>query len=671
MNNYNINLPLLFIKSTFVRLTLNRQIMRHLLSSLFLLLGINSVFAQDKTNLSTLLCQPDKVTYLVNNDNESETSCLLDILQKYPYIAVDEKGAISLNGSPDFGLSIDGQPCFTNSSLLFSTLRNMPARFVEKVEIITKPSFSQLMSCSAGVINIVTKKSKKDGIETSVGGIMNSNGRFGGSVLFNMERPTASLNGSCSANFDNSTSLIKLNQKNNSSLNLGADKPRQLNLNYALKISKNDMFSVSLNLINHMQVYNEESSYLADASSPFTYFSHVKYDNQYINIQTAYNHKFQSIAALFSLKYCYSKYISEVNFSNLFNDYNVRLCEGELTENDINFFVNSEFSVPLGKNNRFLVGAKYSNNKFVNNVEEYVDVKDQPRIGQKNAFDLKDKSPLLYFQYDLTMKRFLLSAMARYEKNVDNSFKEDYHFLPSINMMYKLSSNSFVHADFGSYFISNKDLLKRYSNINGTNTRIDRVRVGYNFDKNKLQLMFDASYSSWTSFSLVPLSPGSEYASVILLHNSADYDSNKLDLSAALSYRINSKIKLQLSSNLGYFDEKLNSHIKTGFVGNVVLSSWIKMPYGISLNANGGYYFPRNDYYTDSKEYYTYRFRLTRNFFSNKLVASLYTNNLFTTDNVQLSDKIPNLGNEYHTPILNQYYKQEGHEVGLSMVYHF
>lgn len=349
--------------------------MRHVLILSFLLLGIMGAFAQDKMNLPNLSFEHGKVTYLVGNDNEAETSNLLDVLQKYPFIAIDEKGAITLNGSPDFGLSIDGQPFTLNSSILSTTLRYMPARLVEKVEVITQPSYSLLISCSAGVINIITKKSKTEETAASIGGNVNSNGCLGGNILFNLKRESTSFKGSYSTSTDNDVSVKNLNSrrvKSNYQADLSSDKTRQLNLNYAWQVSKNDMFSVFFNLVNDKQICDEKGHYSLGSSSgsdDIIFKSTNKFSNVYMNVQAAYNHQFSSTGALFSLMYYYSKYTSNINQFEQNISFDTRSCDRRLSGNGKDYFISAEYKMPLGIKNQLLFGAKYSKSNFIENKQ--------------------------------------------------------------------------------------------------------------------------------------------------------------------------------------------------------------------------------------------------------------------------------------------------------------
>lgn len=396
--------------------------MRHVLILSFLLLGIMGAFAQDKMNLPNLSFEHGKVTYLVGNDNEAETSNLLDVLQKYPFIAIDEKGAITLNGSPDFGLSIDGQPFTLNSSILSTTLRYMPARLVEKVEVITQPSYSLLISCSAGVINIITKKSKTEETAASIGGNVNSNGCLGGNILFNLKRESTSFNGSYSTSTDNDVSVKNLNSRrvnSNYQADLSSDKTRQLNLNYAWQVSKNDMFSVFFNLVNDKQICDEKGHYSLGSSSgsdDIIFKSTNKFSNVYMNVRAAYNHQFSSTGALFSLMYYYSKYTSNINQFEQNISFDTRSCDRRLSGNGKDYFISAEYKMPLGIKNQLLFGAKYSKSNFIENKQMSSYNQEEKRSMDIRSSSIEAIFPFFYLQYDLKLKRFLLTAAIRSEQ---------------------------------------------------------------------------------------------------------------------------------------------------------------------------------------------------------------------------------------------------------------
>jgi outer membrane cobalamin receptor len=63
---------------------------------------------------------------------------------------------------------IDGKETYLSAEQLANQLRNMPADNISKVEVISNPGAKYEAEGNAGIINIVTKKNKKQGFNGGI-----------------------------------------------------------------------------------------------------------------------------------------------------------------------------------------------------------------------------------------------------------------------------------------------------------------------------------------------------------------------------------------------------------------------------------------------------------------------------------------------------------------------
>lgn len=111
----------------------------------------------------------DKKVYDMSQDPMSQGSSLSDALQNVPSVQVDAEGNVSLRGSDNVKFLIDGKPSgMLGISNPAEALKNIPAEMVERIELITNPSSRYEASGSAGIINIILKKGKNNGLNGSV-----------------------------------------------------------------------------------------------------------------------------------------------------------------------------------------------------------------------------------------------------------------------------------------------------------------------------------------------------------------------------------------------------------------------------------------------------------------------------------------------------------------------
>lgn len=113
----------------------------------------------------------DKKTYDPSADIVSKGGTLQDVLNNVPSVSVETDGTVSMRGSSNVRFLINGKP----SALLgiedgASALQSIPADQIERIEVITNPSSKFEASGTAGILNIILKKTKRTGFNGSVTG---------------------------------------------------------------------------------------------------------------------------------------------------------------------------------------------------------------------------------------------------------------------------------------------------------------------------------------------------------------------------------------------------------------------------------------------------------------------------------------------------------------------
>lgn len=110
----------------------------------------------------------DKKSYSADDNVVQAGGTVLQLLQNLPGVTVQD-GKVLLRGSDKVMIFIDGKQTALTGFGSQSGLENIPASSVEKVEIINNPSAKFDANGNAGIINIVLKKSRKEGFNGKVG----------------------------------------------------------------------------------------------------------------------------------------------------------------------------------------------------------------------------------------------------------------------------------------------------------------------------------------------------------------------------------------------------------------------------------------------------------------------------------------------------------------------
>jgi outer membrane receptor protein involved in Fe transport len=145
----------------------------------------------------------DRNSYSVASDLQATTGSISDALRNVPSLEVDMQGNVALRGDPNVTILIDGKPSgqFEGENR-GQALQSLPANSIERVEVITNPSAAFDPNGSAGVINLITKKTRKPGLNGSMRANVGSSGRQNGGVTGSYKQGPVTLSGDASVRHD-------------------------------------------------------------------------------------------------------------------------------------------------------------------------------------------------------------------------------------------------------------------------------------------------------------------------------------------------------------------------------------------------------------------------------------------------------------------------------------
>jgi outer membrane receptor protein involved in Fe transport len=129
----------------------------------------------------------DKRVFNVGKDMSNTGGNAADILDNIPSVSVGVDGTVSLRGSENVRILINGKP----SGLTLrdpDALRQLQANMVERVEVITNPSSRYDAEGEVGIINIVLKENKQNGINGTFTATAGYPTFYGGSYSLNIRR---------------------------------------------------------------------------------------------------------------------------------------------------------------------------------------------------------------------------------------------------------------------------------------------------------------------------------------------------------------------------------------------------------------------------------------------------------------------------------------------------
>lgn len=129
----------------------------------------------------------DKKVFNVEKDINAEGGSALEIMQSIPSVEVDMEGNVSLRGSQNVTILVDGRPS------TYSSIDEIPASIIETVEVITNPSARYAPDGLSGIINIVLKKKREPGYHGMVMLTAGTGDKYNGTLNFNYRQNRVNL----------------------------------------------------------------------------------------------------------------------------------------------------------------------------------------------------------------------------------------------------------------------------------------------------------------------------------------------------------------------------------------------------------------------------------------------------------------------------------------------
>lgn len=135
----------------------------------------------------------DKKIINVDKSIASIGGSAVEVMQNIPSVKVDVDGNVSLRGSSNVTILVDGKPSGLAEISSGDLLQQIPASSIESIEVITNPSVRYDPEGTSGIINIVLKKKSLQGLNGLVSATAGTGDRYNGSLNFNLRQSKFNL----------------------------------------------------------------------------------------------------------------------------------------------------------------------------------------------------------------------------------------------------------------------------------------------------------------------------------------------------------------------------------------------------------------------------------------------------------------------------------------------
>ena len=145
----------------------------------------------------------DKITYDIENDPDSKSNSILEMLRKVPMVTVDGEDNIQVNGSSSFKVYVNNKPNQMMSNNPKEVLKSMPASSIKKIEVITNPGPKYDAEGVGGILNIITYSQGIEGYTATFNGNVSNRGA-GASTYATVKSGKLTMSGRLNYSYNNS-----------------------------------------------------------------------------------------------------------------------------------------------------------------------------------------------------------------------------------------------------------------------------------------------------------------------------------------------------------------------------------------------------------------------------------------------------------------------------------
>lgn len=425
----------------------------------------------------------DKRVFNVGKDLANTGATASDILDNIPSVEVDVEGGVSLRGSENVRILIDGKPSAMLGLSGSDALKLLQGDMIERVEIVTNPSSRYDAEGDVGIINIILKKDKKKGVNGSVNATVGYPHNYSLGANINYRQGKFNLFGNYSVSFRRSPGYGYVYQElyENDSTYIseqisdrfrgGVSNMIQLGADYII----NDFNTITVsgrfrpadmdNEVNLRYLDYDTEGNLVQETTRDDMEAETKRDFETaLNYTKTFKKEDQKFTADF--QWSKSRDIEESDIVqedlNTGESINQRVRNVEGPEN---WLVQSDYVHPFAKNGKFEVGAKAT----LRTVQNDYKVEEQNSNGEWEIFnDFLDDVTYqenIYAAYAMAGNKFgkiSLQAGVRAEysdisiRSVSENSKIDkeyWNWFPSANLSYEINKNNTLQASY-SYRIS-------------------------------------------------------------------------------------------------------------------------------------------------------------------------------------------------------------------------
>ena len=494
----------------------------------------------------------DKIEYNVQDDPDSKSNSVLEMLRKVPLVTVDGEDNIKVNGSSSFKVYVNGKPNNMMSNNPTEVLKSMPANSIKHIEVITNPGPKYDAEGVGGILNIVTVGSGLEGYTATFSGNVSNMGAGGGlfgtvksgkltvSARYNYnynDRPRSYsggnrrtvgdvTEGSSDLDYDGSSKGHGNFQSGSMEASYEIDTLRLVSMSFGLWGGGNNSTSINNTLATAPGTSNELYRYVSDGRSKSSWYS--------IDGGVDYQRMFHVKDRMFTLSYkintspqtsdSYSTY-NDMHAATDWEDFLKRLYDlnNDGSQNNTEHTFQADYTTPIGKIHTLEAGAKYilrDNSSEDDRYERQIGTTGDYVLDEEHSSHYKHQNDILaaYMGYGLRVKKISGRLGVRYEHTKQevkyllgrgDDFNKNFDdVVPSASIGYKLTDMSNLRFGYnmriyrpGIWYLNPYLNDSNPTNISQGNSHLDSEKShSFNLSYSNFTQKFNINLSARYSF---------------------------------------------------------------------------------------------------------------------------------------------------------------------------
>ena len=494
----------------------------------------------------------DKIEYNVQDDPDSKSNSVLEMLRKVPLVTVDGEDNIKVNGSSSFKVYVNGKPNNMMSNNPTEVLKSMPANSIKHIEVITNPGPKYDAEGVGDILNIVTVGSGLEGYTATFSGNVSNMGAGGGlfgtvksgkltvSARYNYnynDRPRSYsggnrrtvgdvTEGSSDLDYDGSSKGHGNFQSGSMEASYEIDTLRLVSMSFGLWGGGNNSTSINNTLATAPGTSNELYRYVSDGRSKSSWYS--------IDGGVDYQRMFHVKDRMFTLSYkintspqtsdSYSTY-NDMHAATDWEDFLKRLYDlnNDGSQNTTEHTFQADYTTPIGKIHTLEAGAKYilrDNSSEDDRYERQIGTTGDYVLDEEHSSHYKHQNDILaaYMGYGLRVKKISGRLGVRYEHTKQevkyllgrgDDFNKNFDdVVPSASIGYKLTDMSNLRFGYnmriyrpGIWYLNPYLNDSNPTNISQGNSHLDSEKShSFNLSYSNFTQKFNINLSARYSF---------------------------------------------------------------------------------------------------------------------------------------------------------------------------